>query len=83
MGHLDVEHCGDEFHNCDCTLPMDHEGPHVCSCGGSWLKVDGESDTRVYEFPQFIDPVMASILAVVVPIPDRPERGYWFDGEEY
>ena len=28
--------CGAAESRCVCSLPSEHEGPHVCDCAGSW-----------------------------------------------
>jgi len=28
--------CQEREAACRCAEPLDHEGPHVCRCGGSW-----------------------------------------------
>lgn len=35
--------CGQVMASCSCVEQVGHEGPHVCTCGGSWhYTADGE-----------------------------------------
>ena len=34
--------CATTEASCICCEPIDHDGPHVCPCGGSWTVEDGQ-----------------------------------------
>ena len=37
-----------------CLLIPDHEGPHICSCNGSW-EIDPEKGIRIWRWPDDVD----------------------------
>jgi hypothetical protein len=37
-----VVSCGAAEAECVCILDAEHDGPHECSCKGSWHYIDGE-----------------------------------------
>jgi hypothetical protein len=45
------EICTQVAERCVCIRGVDHEGPHVCSCGGAWLGRFDEASFRVLVFP--------------------------------
>jgi hypothetical protein len=65
--------CGTVEAACVCSLPLRHDGPHVCDCGGSWhFDNDGEfvADTLPNLSPLALlttDPLMVA-LACAPPI---------------
>lgn len=44
-----TEACNDNLHYCYCKYSENHNGPHVCECGGSW-----DQQGRVVEWPAYV-----------------------------
>ena len=42
--------CDEREASCYCDQEPDHNGPHVCSCGGSW-SIDENGNFKVLEWP--------------------------------
>jgi hypothetical protein len=42
--------CGEREASCFCSLDPNHDGPHECSCGGSWTFND-QGQFVVVSFP--------------------------------
>lgn len=47
--------CGTVEAGCVCVELPDHDGAHVCKCGGSW-SVDPDGTFRVHAMPQPLSP---------------------------
>lgn len=43
--------CGQTADRCICGEPLDHEGAHVCECGGSWLGRYPEPTFEIVNLP--------------------------------
>lgn len=42
--------CCDVIEACICDLGIDHDGPHICDCGGSW-EFDDRGEFRTVKLP--------------------------------
>lgn len=47
--------CGTAFAECICVEAPDHDGAHVCKCGGSW-SFDADGKFHVRALPQYVLP---------------------------
>ena len=43
--------CNAPAYSCVCIHSEGHDGPHLCSCSGSWLGHEGEEDFEVIAWP--------------------------------
>jgi hypothetical protein len=53
--------CNAKENQCHCVLELEHKGPHICECKGSWLWEDGEFIT--YRLPGKFGGWMEEVLS--------------------
>lgn len=44
--------CNVMFTSCSCIIRINHGGPHVCDCGGSW-----DDQENIIRMPKGLDPM--------------------------
>lgn len=76
--------CDATLASCECRLDEGHDGPHVCTCEGSW-----DDNGEIFAWPskfvgdeeleQFAEEILPIIDLVTPPLPKREEGQSFMD----